>query len=95
MADFYPTGTVRLYYRSRGGRSDANPTARITGPGLQVSDEINLGSMDDGIYWFEHKFTKRGSYLVVFYENSVMTTMQHLEIGNGIRRTSGDGLINI
>ena len=94
MADFYPTGNVRLFYRSVGSRTDIIPTANVTQPDFSVLSGFELLNLNNGLYCFEHVFTKEGSYLIVFYENGLMTTIQHLEIKRN-RNATGNGLINL
>lgn len=94
MADFYPPGNVRLFYRSVGSKVDVIPTAGITGPDFSVIPGIELRPLGGGVFCFEWNFVKDGSYLVTFYENGFVTTIHHLEIHREKKQANGDKLIN-
>ena len=94
VADFYSPGIVKLFYRTAGGRTDVNPTACVTRPDFSILSGPEPRDIGDGTYCFEFCFSVEGSYLVRFYENEVMTTLQHLEIRRN-KWPSGNKLINL
>ena len=76
MAEIYPLGENRIFYRTQGFIEDLFIAVTMTDPDLITAFTIFLTEFDGGLYYFDYTFLKSGTYIGVFYEDGVKRTSQ-------------------
>jgi hypothetical protein len=98
MAEIYPPGKNRIFYRATSFKIGLTVTADIIDPDLCSDCSIALTEVVDvkGLYYFDYTF-RVGPYIVYFYENGVETWSQAYSIrkdSKGFRASPGSNVIN-
>ena len=102
MAEIYPLGQNRIFYRPRRFVTGLEITVEIIDPGLKNHDEIPVEELEEtpGLYSFVYDFTKEGTYIGIFYEGGEKVTSQAFSTrriptdGGGVRIVGSSRLIN-
>lgn len=69
MAERYPSGENRIFYRSIGFREGIVVTMDIISPSLSWNEGILLTEVGKGLYFLDFDFYEDGTYGAVVYEN--------------------------
>ena len=95
MAERYPPGPVRLWYRATGFAEGVNVVGDFRGPGGIRDMGLTFTEDSDGMYYLEYNFTMAGSYALMMFEDGVKKTSQNFLIeklpSGGLR---GSNLLN-
>lgn len=100
MAEIYPPGVNRIFYRAKSFKEGLNVSADILDPDLNNHVSIPLIEINGvkGLYYLDYNF-REGSYILYFYENGVETWSQAYSIrkesSKGFRASPGNNVINI
>lgn len=110
MAEIYPLGQNRIFYRTSPLSNPVEVTADLLDPDLNNHVHIVLEKVVDldesiipGLYYFEPFFSLEGTYIAIFYEDGVEKTSQAFSTrkiptvseGGGFRSFRGENVINI
>jgi len=82
MAEIYPLGKNRIFYRPQGFIVGLLLTVDMINPRLKLdnqnsnNDKLELIEFGDGLYYFDYLFSLEGTYIGTFYENGVKKTSQ-------------------
>ena len=79
MAEIYPPGNVRLFYRSSGFKSGVHVVADVLSSDLSVDSGFVLTEISNGMYYFDYLFPV-GYFAVMFYEGGIPMTTQNFLI---------------
>jgi len=79
MAEVYPPGNVRLFYRSAGFKSGVHVVADVLSSDLSVDSGLVLTEIGNGMYYFDYVFLV-GYFSVMFYEAGIPMTTQNFLI---------------
>lgn len=71
MAEFYSTGENRVVYRAQGFAEGKTVTAYFWNPSLTKSSLQIFTEVELGLYYLDYNFTVVGTYLGLFFENTV------------------------
>jgi len=93
MAERYFLGSNRIIYRSTSFQEGLNVVVNLFHPDLTEESGIALTEIREGLYYFEHKFVKKGIYTGIFYEDGVKVTSQNFKIED--EPSSTDGAVRI
>lgn len=82
MAEIYPLGKNRIFYRPQGFVEGLIVTVDMIDPRLKLNnqndndDMIMLIEFGEGLYYFDYSFSLEGTYIGIFYENGKKRTSQ-------------------
>ena len=70
MAEIYPLGKNRLFYKTSSKSLPDEVTADLIDSELNKLPNLLLKSVENvpGLYYFEPFFSKEGTYIVIYYE---------------------------
>jgi len=71
MAELYATGVSRILYKAEGFATGKTVTGYFWNPSLTKSALQTFTELEQGLYYLDYDFTVTGTYLSLFYENSV------------------------
>lgn len=98
MAEIYPPGKNRIFYRATSFKIGLEVKADIICPELCSDGVVILTEVTGvkGLYYFDYVF-KVGPYIIYFYENGVERWSQAYSIRKDSKgfRTPGDNVINV
>ncbi len=102
MAEQYPPGVNRIFYKSTGFIEGLTVSVDILYPDMNDDDGIILIEVGGGLYYFDYDFPSIGVYAAVFYEDGVKRCPQVYNIrresgatGGGLVMRFGNGIINL
>jgi len=98
VAELYPPGIQRIYYKAVKDTDDLIITAKILDPNYPNSEVVNLPTFEKvsevgRIYFTEINFYMEGIWIAVFSENDVETAVQAYNtkrIPSEVKRRSGN-----
>lgn len=98
MAEIYPPGINRIFYRATSFRIGLEIKANIIDPNLCSDIWMILTEITNvkGLYYFDFNFSV-GPYIIYFYENNIEKWSQAYSIrkeSSGFRFSLGDNVIN-
>ena len=93
MAEEYPLGQNRIFYRSTSFREGLQIIVDLLCPNLDNHKGIELVELGEGIYYFDFDFTHEGVWVGVFFEDSVKRTSQNFRIKRKISYLRGGFII--
>ena len=78
MAEIYPLGKNRIFYRTRTLPVPGIVTVNIIDPNLNndISTELIGVDIVSGLFYFEATFSMEGTYVAIFYEDGKEKTAQ-------------------
>lgn len=69
MAEIYPIGQNRIFYRSQGFTPGLNISVEMLDPELEMGSRDDLDETEHpGLYYFDYVFLLEGTYIGIFYE---------------------------
>jgi len=71
MAEFYSTGVQRILYKAEGFAAGKTVTAYMWSPSLAKSALQTFTELESGLYYLDYDFTVVGTWLGLFFENTV------------------------
>jgi hypothetical protein len=80
MAEDYPPGLSRLWYRSSGFKEGQIVTADFRDPHLKKYLGLNFVEAGDGLYYLDYQFRTLGIHIAIIYENGIKVTSQNFRI---------------
>jgi len=80
MPTYYGVTTHRIAYKALSFATGKTVTAYIWNPSLAKSELQTLTEISDGLYYLDYAFPAVGTYIGIFYENSVATVMGTFKI---------------
>jgi len=69
MAERYPPGRHKIYYRSTAFQEGVTVTALMLSPTGKWAPEVTLDDVGNGLYRFEVDFTQSGTWVGLFAED--------------------------
>lgn len=104
MAEIYPLGKNRIFYRPQGFVEGLTVTVDMIDPDLQDDDGVELTEFRAGLYYFDYYFSIEGTYIGIFYEDGKKRTSQAFSTRKlparvdvtegGFRPFLGDNVVN-
>lgn len=91
MAEHYPPGLQRLWYRATGFNEGMVVKGDFKGPGGIQHTGLTFTEDSGGLYFLDYDFPVVGSYVVVISENGVKKTSQNFLIEKPPSRSRGKG----
>jgi hypothetical protein len=96
MAENYPPGWRRIWYKSGGFKEGLNVTVDFLSPSLGKFEDLALVEESGGRYYLDFEFNEYGDWIGTIYENGEKVSCQAYWIyspsrGGGDR---GPGVIN-
>lgn len=76
MAELYSTGVCRVMYQAVAFATGKTVTAYFWNPSLTKSGLQTFTEVELGIYYLDYNFTVEGTYLGIFFENTVEKASQ-------------------
>lgn len=92
MAEIYPPGRTRLFYRSSGFTPGLSVTANVLSSSLVWINGLLLYEVGDGIYYLDVEFSL-GTYSITFFENGEPVTTQNFLIKSNPSHGSEDSVL--
>jgi hypothetical protein len=80
MAEDYPLGTSKLWYRSTRFKEGLVVTADFRGPDLIKYSGLSFEEAREGLYYLDYTFQTSGIHIVIIYENGIKVTSQNFRI---------------
>jgi len=94
MAEIYPLGKNRLFYKSASNINTGKLTVHLVDPDLIYTEvAIELIKVEGvlGLYYFEATFSKEGTYIAIFYEDG----REKISQAFSTRRIPAEGVLRI
>jgi len=99
MAEKYPPGLVRLWYRATGFKEGIKVTGDFRGPEGIRDIALEFEEEGDGIYFLDYHFPMVGSYVGIFLEDGIKKVSQNFNIEEPFRGgrliLRGSNLLNV
>lgn len=80
MAEEYPVGKNRIFYRATAFKEGLDVKVNLLCPNLDNHKDIDLIEFEEGIYYFDYDFRQEGVWVGVFFENGDKKTSQNFRI---------------
>jgi len=103
VAEQYPPGVNRIFYKSTGFKEGLEIQVDILYPNMGNDAGIFLTEVGGGLYYFDYNFPAVGIYAAVFWENGIKRGAQVYNIKGDFEGTvtvvrggdRGPGVINL
>lgn len=81
MIIYFNGGRNRVWYRATKFQSGLDIKIKLVGPDFSVFPLTDLVEWkNEGVYWFDFNFDKRGTWLGIIYENGAKITSNTFHI---------------
>ena len=77
MAERYPLGVGRIFYRAKVFATGRTVTMDILNPSLKWMEGIKLMEIGEGLYYIDFNFAMKGTYMAIFYEGGEKVISQN------------------
>lgn len=94
MAERYPPGHHRLFYRATAFQTGLTVSAKMLGPDDVWSDEFELEDVGNGLYRFEFYFKQEGTWVGLFYENGEKKVSQNFLVMRERPKSQNGNVLN-
>lgn len=94
MAERYPPGRHRIFYRSTSFQEGMSVSMKMLNPDDVWSEEVELDDVGNGLYKFEFLFNREGTWIGLFYENGVKRVSQNFLVMREMPRNLGCNVLN-
>jgi hypothetical protein len=94
MAERYPPGRHRIFYRSTSFQEGLIVTVRMLNPDDVWLDEVTLEDMGSGLYRLGIQFDKEGTWVGLFSENGMKKLTQNFLVMRERPRNLGSNMLN-
>ena len=81
MVVFFDGGINRVWYRPVNFLEGLDVKLRLWDPDLIKKDLIDFTELEEGLYYLDYSFNKRGSWIGIVYEDEVKVTSTTFNIG--------------
>jgi len=94
MAERYPPGHHRIFYRSTSFQEGLDVTAKLLSPDDVWNDEVTLEDVGNGLYKLEVWFDKEGTWVGLFFEDGVKKVTQNFLVMRERPKNLGCNVLN-
>jgi hypothetical protein len=96
VADYKGRGPQQIFYKSSGFKS-TEVMADVRLPDITWERNLKLEPVEQGIFSLTYNFTQFGNYLLVYRENGLRSTIQHVIVDRPTNGgcPQGNHLINL
>lgn len=95
MAERYPPGRHKIYYRSTGFQEGVTVTAELLSPSGEWLEEVTLDDMGKGLYQMVVNFTQAGTWVGLFSEDGMRKLSQNFFVCRERTTFPGHNLLNL
>jgi len=95
MAERYPPGRHKIYYRSTAFQEGLMVTGELMRPDGVWLDEVTLEDAGKGLYRFEVNFTQSGTWVGLFSEDGVRKLSQNFFVCREKVKPVGRNILNM
>jgi len=94
MAERYPPGRHRIFYRSTSFQSGLDVTVIMLGPDDVWTDEVPLEDVGNGLYRLDYLFNREGTWVGLFSEDGVKKVTQNFLVLRERPKNLGNNVVN-
>lgn len=95
MAERYPPGRHKIYYRASAFQEGLTVSVKMLNPNDIWSDDMELMDVGNGLYRFEILFDISGTWVGLFSEDGVRKLSQNFFVYREISKGTGRNLLNL
>lgn len=81
MLTYFDEGINRVWYRPSNFQTGLNIQLRLWDPKLGKRNLQDFIEFEEGLYYLDHDFNQRGTWIGIVYENGVKVTSSTFSIG--------------
>lgn len=81
MVVYFDEGINRVWYRPTGFKIGLNVQLRLWDPDLNKMDLQSFTELEEGLYYLDYNFCKRGLWVGIVYENGTKIGSSTFNIG--------------
>jgi hypothetical protein len=94
MAERYPPGRHRIFYRSTAFQSGINVTVQMLRPDGVWDTEVALDDVGNGLYRLDILFNKEGTWVGLFFEDGSKKVTQNFLVKRERSKNLGRNVVN-
>lgn len=81
MIIYFDEGINRVWYKSIGFRIGLSIQLQLWDPDLDKKNLQDFIEFEEGLYYLDYSFNKRGSWIGIAYENGIKTESSTFNVG--------------
>lgn len=81
MIVYFDEGVNRVWYRPLSFQTGLDVQLRLWNPDLEEQDLQNFTEFEEGLYYLNYDFNKRGTWMGIIYENGIKRTANTFSVG--------------